>query len=88
MRETLLFLLIGAVAGVAAYIVMFRSVPRQRWGILGAVAIGILGGVVGGWLMEWLGLEAVNWVGSLTVALVGALLLLWLILRVLPKQSA
>jgi uncharacterized membrane protein YeaQ/YmgE (transglycosylase-associated protein family) len=87
-RETLLFLVLGAVAGIVAYIAMFRSLPQRPWGIVGAVAVGILGGVVGGWLMQWLGLEVVNWVGSLVVALAGALLLLWLIVRVLPKQPA
>lgn len=88
MRETLVFLLIGAVAGIVAYVAMFRRLPQKPWGILGAVAVGILGGVVGGWLTEWLGLEAVNWVGSTVVALAGALVLFWLIARILPKQAA
>jgi uncharacterized membrane protein YeaQ/YmgE (transglycosylase-associated protein family) len=88
MQETLVFLVIGAVAGLVAYVAMFRSIPHKPWGIVGAIAVGILGGVVGGWLTEWLGLEAVNWIGSLVVALAGAVLLLWLITRVLPKQPA
>jgi len=88
MQETLVFLAIGAVAGLLAYVAMFRTMPHKPWGIVGALAVGILGGVVGGWLTEWLGLEAVNWIGSLVVAFAGAILLLWLITRVLPKQTA
>lgn len=83
----LLWLVTGLVAGVLALLVMYRMIPRQLDTLLGALLLGVVGGLVGGWLSEVIGLEAVDWLGSLVVAFAGALLLLWLLDRLLPGRS-
>ena len=79
--DVLLWLVVGLVAGVLALVAVYRTVPREPSGWLGALVVGVVGGLVGGWLTGLVDLEAVSWLGSLVVAFVGAVLILWLLRR-------
>ena len=79
--DVLLRLILGLVAGVLALFAVYRRVPREPSGWLGALIIGVAGGLVGGWLADLVGLERVSWLGSLVVAFAGAVLILWLLRR-------
>ena len=79
--DVLLWLVVGLVAGVLALFAVYRTVPREPSGWIGALAIGIVGGLVGGWLTDLVDLETVSWLGSLVVAFAGAALILWLLRR-------
>jgi uncharacterized membrane protein YeaQ/YmgE (transglycosylase-associated protein family) len=82
--DIVLWLVIGAIAGVAAVLVMYRSIPDTPIEWAGAIGIGLVGGWLGGWLGDIIGLEAVNWIGSIVIAFVAAVLLLMLLKRVSP----
>lgn len=82
--DLVLWLVLGAVAGVAAVLIMYRSIPDTPVEWLGAIGIGLLGGWLGGWVADLIGLEAVNWIGSLVIAFAAALLVLMLLRRVAP----
>ncbi|MBK6425446.1 MAG: GlsB/YeaQ/YmgE family stress response membrane protein [Blastocatellia bacterium] len=71
--EILLFLLIGAVAGWLASMIMGGG----GYGLIGDIVIGVIGGFIGGYLFKWFNVSAGSgWVGSLVTALVGAIVLL------------
>ena len=71
--EILLFLLIGAVAGWLASMIMGGG----GYGLIGDIVIGVIGGFIGGYLFKWFKVSAGSgWVGSLVTALVGAIVLL------------
>jgi len=76
MGEILLFILIGAVIGVLARLLMPGPDPI---GIIGTIVVGIVGAVVGGYL--WRALfgqtEGIEWIGSILVAM----LVLWVYRR-------
>jgi uncharacterized membrane protein YeaQ/YmgE (transglycosylase-associated protein family) len=76
MGEILLFILIGAVIGVLARLLMPGPDPI---GIIGTIVVGIVGAVVGGYL--WRALfgqtEGIEWIGSILVAM----LVLWIYRR-------
>jgi len=82
--DIVLWLVLGAIAGVAAVLVMYRSIPDTPIEWAGAVLIGLAGGWVGGIAADFLGLEAVSWIGSLVLAFVAAVLLLMLLKRIAP----
>lgn len=82
--DIILWLVLGAIAGLAAVLVMYRSIPDTPLEWAGSIGIGLLGGWFGGWVADTIGLEAVNWIGSLVIAFVAALLLLMLLRRVAP----
>lgn len=82
--DIILWLVLGAVAGVAAVLIMYRTIPDTPIEWAGSIGIGLLGGWIGGWVTDVIGLEAVNWVGSLVIAFAAALLLLMLLRRVAP----
>ena len=71
----LLWILLGALAGYLASLIM-----GQRQGWLSNIVIGILGAGVGGFAASLLGLGAISGFNlySLLVAVAGACLLLWL----------
>ncbi len=79
--DVLLWLVVGLVAGVLALFAVYRTVPREPSGWIGALVIGVIGGLVGGWLADLVDLETVSWLGSLVVAFAGAALILWLLRR-------
>lgn len=84
--DIVLWLVLGVVAGVAAVLVMYRSIPDTpvEWG--GAVLVGLVGGWLGGIAADFLGLEAVSWVGSLVLAFVAAVAVLMLLRRIAPGR--
>lgn len=65
------FLLIGAVAGWLAGLIM----KGGGFGLIGNMVIGVLGSVVGGYLFQSVGVAA----GGLVTALIGAIVLLFLV---------
>jgi uncharacterized membrane protein YeaQ/YmgE (transglycosylase-associated protein family) len=82
--DIVIWLIVGAIAGIAAVLVMYRSIPDTPFEWIGAIGIGLVGGWLGGWVGDLIGLEAVNWIGSIVIALVAAILLLMLLRRVAP----
>lgn len=69
------FLIIGAIAGWLAGIIM----KGGGFGLLHNMVIGVLGAVVGGLVFGLLGIAAVGFIGSIVTATVGAILLLFII---------
>ena len=65
------FLLIGAVAGWLAGLIM----KGGGFGLVGNMVVGVLGSVIGGYLFDSVGVSA----GNLLTALIGALVLLFLV---------
>ncbi|MEA2329853.1 MAG: hypothetical protein QOE68_4812 [Thermoanaerobaculia bacterium] len=76
MNSLIWFLIIGAIAGWLAGLLM----KGGGFGILGDIIVGIVGAVLGGWLFGVLGISAGGGlVGSLIVAFIGAVVLLFLV---------
>ncbi|QAB15207.1 GlsB/YeaQ/YmgE family stress response membrane protein [Hydrogenovibrio thermophilus] len=71
----IVFLLIGAVAGWLAGLVM----KGGGFGLLGNMVIGIIGAFVGGFLFGLLGITAGGLIGSIITATIGAIVLLFVI---------
>ena len=69
------FILIGAVAGWLAGVIM----KGKGFGILINIVVGIVGGFLGGWIFGLLGIAFWGIVGNLIAAVVGACILLWII---------
>jgi uncharacterized membrane protein YeaQ/YmgE (transglycosylase-associated protein family) len=82
--DIVIWLIVGAIAGIAAALVMYRSIPDTPFEWIGAIGIGLVGGWLGGWVTDLIGLEAVNWIGSIVIAFVAAVLLLMMLRRVAP----
>jgi uncharacterized membrane protein YeaQ/YmgE (transglycosylase-associated protein family) len=74
-QSLIIFLIIGAVAGWLAGLIM----KGGGFGLLGNIVVGIIGAVVGGFLFGLLGLAAGGLIGSIVTATVGAVVLLFLI---------
>ena len=75
-EQLLVFLLIGAIAGWLAGVLM----KGGGFGLVGDVIVGVLGAVLGGWLFGILGISVGGkWVGPLVTATVGAVVLLFVI---------
>jgi len=76
MTSLIWFLIIGAIAGWLAGLLM----KGGGFGLLGDIIVGIVGAVLGGWLFGVLGISAGGGlVGSLIVAFIGAVILLFLV---------
>ncbi|HEX3578415.1 MAG TPA: GlsB/YeaQ/YmgE family stress response membrane protein [Thermoanaerobaculia bacterium] len=76
MNSLIWFLIIGAIAGWLAGLLM----KGRGFGILGDIVVGIIGAVLGGWLFGALGISAGGGLaGSLIVAFIGAVILLFLV---------
>jgi len=75
-----IFLVIGAIAGWLAGVVM----KGGGFGLVGDIVVGIVGAVVGGWLFGVLGITAGGLVGAIVTAFVGACVLLFVI-RLIKK---
>ncbi|AZR82255.1 transglycosylase [Thiomicrospira sp. XS5] len=71
----IVFLLIGAVAGWLAGLVM----KGGGFGLLGNMVIGIIGAFVGGFLFGLVGISAGGLIGSIITATIGAIVLLFVI---------
>lgn len=68
------YLLIGAVAGWLAGMVM----KGGGFGFWINIIVGVVGGVIGGWVFGLLGFEWGGTIGSLITAFVGAIILLYI----------
>lgn len=84
MGELIGWLIIGLAAGVAAMLIMLRSLPRDIAGWAGALIVGAAGGLLGGWLGDLLDIQAASWFGSFVIALAGAIGILYVLRRLLP----
>jgi uncharacterized membrane protein YeaQ/YmgE (transglycosylase-associated protein family) len=71
----IIFLLIGAVAGWLAGVV----VKGHGFGLIGNIIVGIVGAFLAGWLLPSLGLGLTGIVGSIVYAAIGAIILLFII---------
>lgn len=76
MTGLLWFLIIGAIAGWLAGVVM----KGGGYGLIGDIIVGVIGAVLGGWLFGKLGIfPGGGLIGSLIVAFVGAVILIFLV---------
>ncbi len=71
----ILYLVIGAIAGWLAGLIM----KGRGFGLLGNIVVGIIGGFLGGFLFGLLGISGGNMLGSLFTALIGAVVLLFIV---------
>lgn len=75
-ESLLIFLIIGAVAGWLAGII----VKGYGFGLLGNIVVGIVGAFIAGFLFPRLGISlGAGWVGAIFAATIGAVILLVLI---------
>ena len=77
----LLYLLLGAVAGWLAGLIM----KGGGFGLLWNIVIGIIGGFIGGWLMSLLHIAKGGLVWELIVSVIGAVVLLFVISLIKKK---
>ncbi len=75
LESILIFLVIGAIAGWLAGVIM----KGGGFGLAGDIVIGIIGAFIGGVLFRFLGVAAGGFVGSIMIALVGAIVLLFIL---------
>ena len=71
----IMFLVIGAVAGWLAGLLM----KGRGFGLLGNIVVGIIGSFIGGFLANVVGIAATGIIGSILLATAGAAVLLFLI---------
>ena len=69
------FLIIGAIAGWLAGILM----KGGGFGLPGNIVVGIIGAVIGGWVFGLLGISAGGFIGSIVTATAGAAILLYFV---------
>ncbi|MEJ2385645.1 MAG: GlsB/YeaQ/YmgE family stress response membrane protein [Xanthomonadales bacterium] len=80
LQSLLVFLIIGAVAGWLAGIL----VKGGGFGLLGNIVIGVIGAFIGGFLFGLLGIAAGGIFGAIVSATIGAVVLL-IVVRALKK---
>jgi len=68
LQNLIIFLIIGAVAGWIAGMLMRGG----GFGVLGNIVVGVIGALIGGFLFSLLGITAGGLVGSLVTAVAGA----------------
>ena len=78
--DIIIFLVIGAVAGWLAGLIM----KGGGFGLVGDIVVGIIGSVIGGWLFNLLGIAAGGLIGEIIAAVVGAIILI-AILRLVKR---
>ena len=78
--DLIIFLVIGAVAGWLAGVIMKGS----GYGLVGDIIVGVIGSLIGGWLFGLLGIAAGGLIGSIIAAVVGAIILI-AILRLIKR---
>jgi len=74
-ESLLVFILIGAIAGWLAGLI----VKGFGFGLLGNILVGIVGAFLGGWLLGMLGFFPAGIVGEIITATIGAVVLLLII---------
>jgi uncharacterized membrane protein YeaQ/YmgE (transglycosylase-associated protein family) len=75
LTSLLIFVVVGAVAGWLAGIIM----KGGGFGLVGNIIVGIIGSFIGAFLFRVLGITAGGMLGSIVVALVGAIVLLYIV---------
>ena len=78
--DLIIFLVIGAVAGWLAGVIM----KGGGYGLVGDIIVGVIGSLIGGWLFGLLGIAAGGLIGSIVAAVVGAIILI-AILRLIKR---
>ena len=78
--DLIIFLVIGAVAGWLAGVIM----KGGGYGLVGDIIVGVIGSLIGGWLFGLLGIAAGGLIGSIIAAVVGAIILIG-ILRLVKR---
>ena len=78
--DLIIFLVIGAVAGWLAGVIM----KGGGFGLVGDIIVGVVGSLIGGWLFGLLGIAAGGLIGSIIAAVVGAIILI-AILRLIKR---
>jgi len=71
----IIFLIIGALAGWLAGVIM----KGRGFGIIGNIVVGILGSFLGGWLLPMVGLGMGGDFGGFITAVIGAVILLFIV---------
>ena len=78
--DLIIFLVMGAVAGWLAGVIM----KGGGYGLVGDIIVGVIGSLIGGWLFGLLGIAAGGLIGSIVAAVVGAIILI-AILRLIKR---
>ena len=76
----IIFLVIGAVAGWLAGVIM----KGGGYGLVGDIIVGVIGSLIGGWLFGLLGIAVGGLIGSIIAAVVGAIILI-AVLRLIKR---
>jgi len=76
LEALLIFLVIGAIAGWLAGIIMRGG----GFGLIGNIIVGVLGAFIGGYLLPRLGISVGGgWIDQIVTALIGAVILLFIV---------
>ena len=76
LEALLIFLIIGAIAGWLAGIIMRGG----GFGLIGNIIVGVLGAFIGGYLLPRLGISVGGgWIDQIVSALIGAVILLFIV---------
>ena len=76
LEALLIFLVIGAIAGWLAGIIMRGG----GFGMIGNIIVGVIGAFIGGYLLPRLGISVGGgWIDQIVSALIGAVILLFII---------
>ena len=79
--EFLVFLIVGAIAGWLAGVV----VKGGGYGLIGDIVVGIVGGFIAGWLFPRFGISlGGGWVAAIISSAIGAIILL-LVIRLIKR---
>ena len=73
MGSIIFFLIIGAIAGWLAGLLM----KGEGYGAIGNILLGIVGAIIGGYLFKLVGIRVGGFFGSLISATLGAVILLY-----------
>ncbi len=78
--DLIIFLVIGALAGWLAGVIM----KGGGFGVIGNIIVGILGALLGGWLLPKAGIAFGGEFGGFITAVIGAVILLFIV-RLIKK---
>jgi uncharacterized membrane protein YeaQ/YmgE (transglycosylase-associated protein family) len=79
--EFLIFLIVGAIAGWLAGVV----VKGGGYGLIGDIVVGIVGGFIAGWLFPRFGISlGGGWIAAIISSAIGAIILL-LVIRLIKR---
>jgi uncharacterized membrane protein YeaQ/YmgE (transglycosylase-associated protein family) len=78
--DLIIFLVIGALAGWLAGVIM----KGGGFGVIGNIIVGILGALLGGWVLPKIGITFGGEFGGFITAVIGAVILLFIV-RLIKK---